>query len=296
MGSKVLVLGGNGMLGNAVVNRLAREDLRVAATARNPHYTSPKNVQFLPFTVGVDSVSEVVADLGVDDYVVNCAGLIKQRMDESSAADRVAAIEVNALFPYSLAAVADSQGFRVVQIATDCVFAGAIGAYDEHSSHDALDVYGKTKSLGEVSSARVLNLRCSIIGRELASTASLLEWLLNQPAGASVKGYVDHHWNGVTTSVFADIVAGIILRRADLHGIAHLVPADVVSKNRLLHLIAEAFDRRDITIVEEETGSSIDRSLATVYPETNQHLWHLGGFDSPPTIQEMIERLAAESG
>ena len=40
---------------------------------------------------------------------------------------------------------------KVIQIATDCVFDGLKGNYTEDDKHNAIDVYGKTKSLGEVS-------------------------------------------------------------------------------------------------------------------------------------------------
>ncbi|MEC7900574.1 MAG: proline dehydrogenase family protein, partial [Acidobacteriota bacterium] len=41
------------------------------------------------------------------------------------------------------------------------------GAYKENDSHDAIDVYGKTKSLGEIKSENFFNIRCSIIGKEI---------------------------------------------------------------------------------------------------------------------------------
>ena len=45
---------------------------------------------------------------------------------------------------------------------------------------DAEDLYGRTKYLGEVTSANVLTLRTSIIGRELVHQESLLEWFFQQ--------------------------------------------------------------------------------------------------------------------
>jgi dTDP-4-dehydrorhamnose reductase len=39
---------------------------------------------------------------------------------------------------------------KIFQIATDCVFSGSKGNYNEKNLHDAFDVYGKSKSLGEI--------------------------------------------------------------------------------------------------------------------------------------------------
>ena len=182
-------------------------------------------------------------------------------MRDDLAADRRRAVEVNASFPYRLATAADARGVRIIQIATDCVYSGAIGRYDESASHDATDVYGQTKSLGEVPGDHVLNLRCSIIGPEIGSTTSLLEWVLAHPQGATLGGYIDHHWNGVTTLAFARVASGIVLAGDPLAGTHHLVPADSVSKAELVRLIAQAWGRDDLDI-RDVTHFAPDRSDA----------------------------------
>ena len=93
-------------------------------------------------------------------------------------------------------------------MATDCVFSGQTGAYSESSAHDALDVYGKTKSLGEVPSPAVMNLRVSVIGK---GSQGLYHWVASQPHGAVINGYLDHQWNGITSVEYGRIIAGIIL-------------------------------------------------------------------------------------
>ena len=49
------------------------------------------------------------------------------------------------------------------------------GVYVETDLHDALDVYGKTKSLGECQEPNVYHLRCSIIGPEPKDFKFLIE-------------------------------------------------------------------------------------------------------------------------
>ena len=102
-------------------------------------------------------------------------GVIKPYIRDDDAAAVERALRVNGLFPHILARAAERSGCRVLQIATDCVYAGTIGNYREAAPHDALDVYGKTKSLGEVNSAAVHHLRCSIIGPN-CSAASATRW------------------------------------------------------------------------------------------------------------------------
>ena len=70
---------------------------------------------------------------------------------------------------------------KVIQIGTDCVYSGKKGLYSETDKHDPLDVYGKSKSLGEVFDGSALIIRCSIIGPEFKKQKSFLfEWFLNQ--------------------------------------------------------------------------------------------------------------------
>jgi dTDP-4-dehydrorhamnose reductase len=284
--ARALILGATGMLGSAVVHEFSRQGISFVAASRSP--APVPREQWRPFEVVDDAVEDLLTDYGPGDVVVNCIGIIKHHIDDRSSVDRELAIEVNSLFPYRLAEAASSRGARVLQIATDCVYSGAEGSYTEDHAHDPLDVYGKTKSVGEVPAAGFLNLRCSIIGRELKTGDSLMEWVLSHPAGSMIRGFTDHRWNGVTTDAFARIAAGLIEGGDVPEGTYHLVPHDAVTKAELCQDILDAFGRRDITVVPEITGSPIDRTLATVNPHENGAFWTAAGYTEPPTIKEMV--------
>lgn len=289
----VLVLGGTGMIGLGMLRHLSSLGIQVRGTSRTPT-EAPEELRDLlvPYTFGKDRLAETLSNCGAGDIVVNSLGLIKHHIDDSVAADRRAAIAVNSEFPYELAELAIRQGFRVIQIVTDCVFSGADGGYAEGSRHDAYDVYGHSKSLGEVPSASVLNLRCSVIGPELDSQVNLLEWVLAHPPGGSFSGYVDHRWNGITTHAFARIVAGILLTGNPISGIAHVVPADEIDKSALSTLILDAFDRADVSVEPRITGSGVDRTLRTEDVARNERLWRDADYATIPTIESMVRELA----
>ncbi len=201
---------------------------------------------------------------------------------------------MNAVFPHRLAQAAATCGASVLQIATDCVFSGRAGGYLESSPHDALDVYGKTKSLGEVVGRHVHHLRTSIVGPERGpSRASLLEWFLHHPLASAVQGFTTHRWNGVTTLHFARICDAAIRTGIKLPNCHHLVPADAVSKHEMLVLFARAFNRLDLTIEARPTSPLIDRTLRTRDVELGRELWRAAGYPEPPTVAEMIDELAA---
>jgi dTDP-4-dehydrorhamnose reductase len=253
---KTLILGNTGMLGSMLTKTWEGS------------FNSTNREQF-------DAESPDLTKLDGYDWVINCIGVIKPYCN-----DVERAIRINSLFPYQLPT-------NTIQIATDCVYSGVIGEYIEYDRHDAADVYGQTKSLGEA--PQIHHLRCSIIGPELGSRVSLLSWFLSQK---EANGFTNHVWNGITTYHFSKICQGIIRENIDLPHMQHIVPADSVTKYGLLQIIAEEFGQ-DITILPVEAEESINRTLSTINPELNKRIWKAAGYDSPPTIPQMIQELAA---
>lgn len=282
--TRVLVLGGGGMLGSMVAAELGRtDDLDVVVSGRDGEH---------PFDARRDDPDELL-DAVKPAWIVNAIGIVKPRIDAASPASIEQAVDVNARFPQRLAQAAAARDARVVHAATDCVFSGRDGGYDEGAPHDADDVYGQSKSLGEAPDAHVVNLRCSIIGPEqVTPPRSLLGWLLSQPQGARLNGYTDHLWNGITTFHFARVCAGVVRGETTPGGTVHVVPRDVVTKADLLVMLAKAYGRDDLEIVPGPSPAPIDRSLATLEAERNEALWRAAGYDRPPTIESMVTEMA----
>jgi dTDP-4-dehydrorhamnose reductase len=282
-----------------VVDWLARSpDLATTATARSPELVEGARralpgVRWQTLDARRADDEALVALLEGEQWIVNAIGITKPLIRDDDAAEVERALLVNALFPHRLARAAARVGARVLQIATDCVYSGARGGYAEDAAHDALDVYGKTKSVGEVYAAGAHHLRCSIIGPEPKERKFLLEWFRGQPRGAEVQGFVNHGWNGVTTLQFARLCAGIVRGNPPLPHLQHVVPADAESKADLLGALAESFGRRDVRIRRVEAASTIDRTLATREPGRNRELWRLAGYAEPPTIRAMVAELGA---
>ena len=293
----VVVAGATGMLGHMVLDVLARESgLRVVATARGLGSTGAAvrpGGEWRELDAETATIADISRAVEGAAHVVNCIGLIKQRIDEDDPVQVERAILVNALFPRRLGRAARACAAQVLQIATDCVYSGAKGRYVEPDVHDALDVYGKTKSLGECRLEPMRNLRCSIVGPELNGKVSLLGWFLAQPKGAKLNGFANHKWNGVTTLHFAKLCAGIVKTGLKLGALQHVVPADVVTKHELLRLLARAYGRDDLSITPVEAKTAVDRTLATDNAGLNAAIWKAAGYGAPPTVSRMVEELAA---
>lgn len=294
---RVLVLGGSGMLGAMVVDVLSREkSLEVVATVRDRRLIDPcrervPSVKWRLFDVENTS-SEGLALLSEPfSWVVNAIGVIKPYIKDEDVRAVERAIQVNSLFPHRLAKLVATTGVRVVQIATDCVYTGKEGGYVEGAPHDPVDVYGKTKSLGEVTAKGFYHLRCSIIGPEPKGHVSLLDWFRGQPKDAELTGFTNHRWNGVTTLQFANVCAGILREEPDLPMRQHLVPGDDITKAEMLETFAKVYGRIDVRVKRGYAGTVIDRTLRTSHQEANRQLWRSAGYSEPPTIREMIEEM-----
>lgn len=294
----ILILGGTGMLGSMITDVLARDnELAVTATVRNERVLE-KVCQQLPgvnwkqFDATDDNLPQTLDIVNEHTWMINAIGITKPLIHDDNPFEVERAIHINSLFPHLLAVKAKSIGAQVLQIATDCVYSGNKGHYTESDNHDAIDVYGKTKSLGEVMQPCMHHLRCSIIGPEPKDFKFLLEWFRRQPIGAQINGYINHRWNGITTLHFAKIVKGIIKTGITLPHVQHIIPTGDLTKAEMLREFARAYRRKDTYIQDTTATQEIDRTLCTSQPDFNKKLWQVAGYDKPLTVPDMITELS----
>ena len=281
---KILILGGDGMLGHELVRTLAPKydvhvTLRQPLTAY-PHLPALSNRNA---TGGVDAgnwthLSEVIAR-SEPHALINCIGIVKQRKDAKSP---IPSLEINSLLPHRLNELCSQTGARFIHFSTDCVFSGRRGRYTEADLPDPVDLYGRTKLLGEVEEVPGLTLRTSIIGLEArAHTTGLIEWFLAQRG--TIKGFRKAIYTGLTTAAMAQLVARLLEQHAGLHGLWH-VASEPITKFDLLVELSRKLGRRDIEIVPDD-AFVCDRSLDA------GAFFRATGYQ-PPTWDEMLTELA----
>ncbi|RWM29607.1 SDR family oxidoreductase [Mesorhizobium sp.] len=256
---KLLVLGASGMLGSAVFRFFSSSHgYQAFGSIRSTSYLRlfseevRGNLVNLADAENPDALARLFAEVA-PDVVVNCIGLVKQL---SSANDPLAAIPINAILPHRLAQLCRIAGARLVHISTDCVFDGADGNYNESSRPNAYDLYGRTKLLGEVDYDNAITLRTSIIGRELNSAHSLIDWFLSQEG--SVRGFTRAIFSGLPTIELARVIRDFVLPNPALTGLYH-VSAEAISKHDLLKIVAEVYQKA-VEVTPDDTVV-IDRSL-----------------------------------
>jgi len=286
---RVLLIGSSGMLGSEIALSLIQQsDIQLSVLGRvaNPAFdaASPTSSQF--------ALEKTLAKQDFD-IIINAVGATKVNIMDASDAEVERVTNVNTVFPKIVADFAEFHNAHLLTVATDCVFSGRLGPYLESASKDPVDLYGVTKSAGEIVRPGVTTLRTSFVGLQQPSSAPmLLEWFLRQPAHAEIQGFRNHLWNGVTTPVLAKIFALMIVEDMLPSGTFHLVPNYQYTKLDLLKEFALVFGRHDLVIRPSDGPENVDRRLGTEFPQMNLKLWGLLGHVPPTDIRASIVELA----
>ncbi len=280
---KVLILGVTGMLGSTVFKILQQDkSLTVYGTLRSvsgiEYFSIDSHTQLLANVDVLDNDSLISVMTAVKpDLVINCIGLIKQYTDANSPLN---ALPINAMFPHRLANLCSLTNARLIHISTDCVFSGRKGMYTEDDVSDAEDLYGKSKYIGELHDLpHAVTLRTSIIGHELNSSASLVDWFLAQ--SGQVNGYKKAIFSGLPTIELARVIRDFVIPNVNLRGLYHVSVAPI-DKYSLLNLIADVYGKK--IDIEADEKIQIDRSLdSTKFRQAT-------GYE-PPNWPQLIEKM-----
>jgi dTDP-4-dehydrorhamnose reductase len=240
----VAVIGAGGMLGFAVSEYFARAGAKVLPLRR------------ADFDIARDPLEKLVSLIRTADVAINCAGVIKPMIATTPIED---VLRVNALFPRNFAQLGARLDIPTFHVTTDCVFSGRDGGYDESSPFDADDVYGMSKCGGDGPFG--MTLRTSIIGEEHGTARSLLEWARSQ-RGRTVKGFLNHRWNGVTTIQLAEVVHGVLEAGEYERKLVHVHSPDVVNKFELVSIINDVYGL-GMTVQPVNADTACDRSLTS---------------------------------
>ncbi len=283
MKNKILILGASGMLGHTLFyDFIQNRDYEVKGTVRSldavKHHFPSAMVEHFVDLVDANDLNSVkgVIEKFRPTMVINCIGIIKQL---PIAKDPLTVIRLNALFPHELAALCKEAGSRLIHVSTDCVFDGKKGNYTEDDKLSAEDLYGISKYMGEVNYEHAVTLRTSIIGHELASKLSLLEWFLSQEG--STKGFTNAIYTGFPTIEISRIIAAYIIPDESLWGL-YQVSANPISKYDLLKLVAKIY-KKDIEIIPYDAFKDNKSLVSDKFKEKTGY--------KPPVWEELVSNM-----
>lgn len=257
---KILILGANGLIGHTLFRYLRKMTaFKVYGTIRDSSLIRyfERNDQgdvFSGIECGNFDLIAPILSLVRPNIVINCAGITKHK---PASENPLIAIPINSLLPHQLAEYCRLIDARLIHISSDCVFSGHKGGYSEADSPDALDLYGRSKALGEVDVVKnAITLRTSTIGHELGTSYGLLEWFLSQ--GSSCKGFNRAIFSGLPTIELARVIADYVIPNEELYGLYN-VSGVPITKFELLKILSLEYSKQ--INIELDNNLSIDRSL-----------------------------------
>lgn len=241
---RILILGGNGMIGHKIYQIISKNHQDTWVTLRNSLnsysyseiYNSTKvvdNIDLVNFKLLLNQLNLINPDV-----IINACGITIRRGIDALKSN---SIILNSALPHFLNEWVVANNKRLIHFSTDCVFTGAKGDYLDNDNKDAYDLYGSTKSMGEVIDSKyAITLRGSMIGSELENKTELFEWFLKQK-NKTIKGFNKVIYSGITTTKMAEIVIKLIDQHPNLSGIYNISSKPIL-KFDLLKLWNDFFD------------------------------------------------------
>jgi dTDP-4-dehydrorhamnose reductase len=224
---KLLILGHNGMLGNAVYKYFINKcDIE---TIEGLRWNS-------------DEYKNKILNSDAE-FTINCVGAIPQKKYD---------VEYYGFLNIELPKFLETTGKKVIHPSTDCEFSGNLEypkMYKWNDWRDAEDDYGKSKAkiskliVDEFKNTKII--RTSIIGHELITSLSLLDWFLGTDDDEVLRGYSNYYWNGITTLQWCKVADMIISSWMETF-ILTQVGSLGLSKYDLLKIIAEVYSKPNI--------------------------------------------------
>ncbi len=259
MKKKIIIFGANGLLGYALLNYFYfKKNYDVYGVVRNNNAYKKLKKKFNNKIIQIKNYKKIdVIDKLFKkikpQIIINCVGIIKQSRNINNTNE---VIYINSILPHLFDKFAVSFKARLIHFSTDCVFVGKKGNYSEDDFPSSEDIYGRSKFLGEVKSKNSITLRTSIIGHEIDSSKSLLNWFMSK--SKNVKGYINAIFSGLPVSEIAKIIDKYIIPNKRLNGILH-ISSNPISKYHLLLIIKKIYDKKINILINR--SKKIDRSL-----------------------------------
>ena len=241
----LLVTGGSGLLGSAVVRQAVGRFKVLSTYNKNP--VSLEGAKF----IHADLLNEKdlrTLSLAKPEIIVHCAALTNVDYCESNYEEAYAQ---NVQASINVAEIARDRGSFLIHISTDGVFNGEKGSYSEDDTPDPINAYGKSKLEAELKVSKAFAhcciVRTNIFGWNPTARTSMAEWMISVLR------------NGQVLSAFKDVVISPVLVndlaeilfelcRLEYEGTIHIGSSDDCSKFQFAYALAEVFkfDKRNI--------------------------------------------------
>lgn len=283
----IAITGASGMLGTALIDKLSNLFL-IFATAREQGLVK-NNVSWKCFDLTNLTKLENWLVKIQPDVVIHCAAMVN--VDECEFNEDLA-YQLHVKTTEVIVDFLTINNGQLIYISTDSVFDGLSNkSYSEKDQTNPLNVYSKTKLLGEypaLSLKKGVVLRTNIIGWSMKEKISFSEWILfNLIQKKRIKLFNDVYISPVHVSELSEVIIQVIEKQA--FGIYNVSSQNALSKYEFGLLMAETFESSskyfdEISIEELGLKAKRPKNIAL----SNKKITQLLGYDLPHVIDAIF--------
>ncbi len=281
----VLLLGSNGMLGQAVRKQLLADGYNLKCVDK---WEADYCFDLLNDIRLKKCIEEVNPDI-----IINSAALVSLEQCEGSPGD---AYCINARLPGILAGLCEKDNRYLIHISTDHYFIGDKDKkHNEEERVRIVNEYARTKYIGEqlaLSYEHTLVIRTNIVGFRGVGHPTFIEWAMNEIENDNeMKLFTDFYTSSIHTVDLAKILVDIMDCRAE--GMYNIASSDVTNKKQFILHLSDAIyghkPRYKDASVKKLSGAPRAESLGLDCLKTEKLLGY-----SMPTLEDTIESITRE--
>jgi dTDP-4-dehydrorhamnose reductase len=288
---RIFILGINNGIGQAVLKKLYKnKKLKICAfytEEKEKDIIKDENITYKDFKVFAQTINYAFSTKSID-FIINCLDMPQQ--DPIKDRNKILYISVMqyyilAIIQTLIASIIEKKlNTKIINYTNLDVFSKRENykEYNETDLHDAINEYGKLKSLAELNYSNLYNLRCDLIGNNLFNN-TLIKDFLGKEDNTKFQ-YENKIWNGITTLQFAKVVENIILNDLEPSYIQHLF-SNKTTTNELLNLLNKIYNKN--LQIDNYADQEHGHILNTINPDFHEKL-HGGQI---PSIEIMLKEM-----
>ena len=243
MRKKILIIGSNGLLGQAIVTLFTREsDFNlILSSIENESYLNYGHEYIQIDITKKDDVKEIIKRLS-PNVIINCAAYTAVDNCET---ERELCWKLNVDAVKNLIIAARPYNIKIVHYSTDYVFDGVNGPYTEEATPNPISFYGRSKLASEnaliTSGINYTIIRTMVlvgIGKNVKP--NFAEWLINKIKNNESVNIVDDQIGNTTMA--DDLAYGTLkIVEKDCKGIYNIAGGDIISRLEYAYKVCEVF-------------------------------------------------------
>lgn len=258
MNCKVLITGGNGLLGRVLRTTLSQHQFDVIATGKGSDVMINHNHIYEEMDVTVQESCEIIFNKHQPDFIINTAALTDVDKCEKEN-DLCRSINTHSILHFM--PFVQRNDVHFIHISTDFVFDGLDGPYQETDFCNPINFYGLSKLEAEkiitTNNLKYTILRTSLVYGKNDNKFNFATWVKDNLENGEQLHIVDDQYR---TATFIDDLVDAILKviQKKKYGVYHISSGEVLSIYQIVCNIVECYGL-DVSMVNRIKSQELNQ-------------------------------------